>query len=69
MLCKDIVYVRTLCYVRTSLCVRHLVCVRKKKKKQESISRCTGLRDITEIRLKTALNTKQSIGHIIVMDQ
>ena len=31
------------------------------KELQESMDRCTGLRDITEILLKTALNTIQSI--------
>ena len=33
------------------------------KELQESIDRCTGRRDITEILLKSALNTIQSISH------
>ena len=35
------------------------------KELQQSIDRCTGLRDISEIMLKTALNTIQSIFAII----
>ena len=33
------------------------------KEFQESMDRCTGRRDVTEILLKTALNTLQSIDH------
>ena len=35
-------------------------------KLQESMDRCTGRRDITEILLKTSLNTIQSINQSIV---
>ena len=35
------------------------------KELRESMDRCTGRRDITEILLKTALNTIQSINQLI----
>ena len=37
------------------------------KELQESIDRCTGCCDITEILLKTVSNTVQSIYHVLVM--